>query len=1009
MATFNLRNTLNLLFGDAVPAGGTSNRQLSTYDYSGVSTAPNYLAAGAHTVELITGDRVLSNQNYAIEIDNPDTTAGYAATATFSATLKIDGVLTSEGETIRLLNNRGTSANTVTVGKDGVIGGRDAGIYAESKTTIVNNGLISAEGFDGVSEYFGNAIHLNGYAPGSNIDPKSTTTITNNAGAEIIGADHGIFFESLGALTVTNKGKIEGSQSTSDNEGAGGGVFTWDSKLTLLNDVGAYIYGTIRAGWLESKVENKGFIDGTIRAHLYGEEEGGPNSNTPLTGFIDFDRDGTPSSADAGDKHLNTITTTGITVINTGQIDGTDNWFTDDDSNPVEVAMDLTNAKDVVTNSGTVYGMILTRVGSDTVTNDVSGRIYGDVAVGGGDYYNPIGSFAGGYALDADTITNKGLITGNVFMDMGKDVFVNNGEIQGFVEVGTGNWDAANAKDEDYDTFTNTGIINGNVWMGLGDDVATNSGTLRNGLNTSAWPGNYSIDSSAWIWRNDTTSANKDFDNDKDTVTNNGTIIGGVDTGHGADKVTNNNLVDGSIATGTFTDVGNGDVDRPYSVVDLAVFQADDNDIVDNKGTVTDGIYTGLGADTVTNSGVVGRIATSNENETYDVGDPPVTLNFVIPANAAIFDKDTVTNSGTVYDWIWTGVGDDKITNAATGKVVFGGIFGGDGADVIANAGYVNQEVDGGAGSDTITNTGTIKGNVYLGTDSATNKLVNSKYIGGDIAGNDVTDAAEGNNTIENSGVIEGSIFLGSGSDTIKNTGTGRIGGTISLGGGVDTFIGNASQETILEEGGGDTYTLGAGRDRVNYQLLDGSSNTFDGGADSDWVDFSLITDNAIVNLSNLAAQSIVFSGSVSQTDTLRNFENVRAGSGNDNITGSAGANIIEGGAGTDTIIGGGGKDDLFGGADADTFVFNALTDSLAGLADTIHDFQQGLDKIDLSFIGTLTEGDFTTAATAAAAQWRATIAGGNTVLEINTDADLQADMVIYLAGNFTLTGTDFV
>ena len=45
-------------------------------------------------------------------------------------------------------------------------------------------------------------------------------------------------------------------------------------------------------------------------------------------------------------------------------------------------------------------------------------------------------------------------------------------------------------------------------------------------------------------------------------------------------------------------------------------------------------------------------------------------------------------------------------------------------------------------------------------------------------------------------------------------------------------------------------------------------------------------------------------------------------GSGNDSITGAAGANRLEGGAGNDTLIGGAGADTLFGQGGNDTFSY---------------------------------------------------------------------------------------
>ena len=61
-------------------------------------------------------------------------------------------------------------------------------------------------------------------------------------------------------------------------------------------------------------------------------------------------------------------------------------------------------------------------------------------------------------------------------------------------------------------------------------------------------------------------------------------------------------------------------------------------------------------------------------------------------------------------------------------------------------------------------------------------------------------------------------------------------------------------------------------------------------------------------------------------------------------ITGTAGKDTLKGTAGADTIIGGLGNDLLTGGNGADTFVF-----SKGDGADTITDFQLGLDRLSIS------------------------------------------------------------
>jgi Ca2+-binding RTX toxin-like protein len=64
----------------------------------------------------------------------------------------------------------------------------------------------------------------------------------------------------------------------------------------------------------------------------------------------------------------------------------------------------------------------------------------------------------------------------------------------------------------------------------------------------------------------------------------------------------------------------------------------------------------------------------------------------------------------------------------------------------------------------------------------------------------------------------------------------------------------------------------------------------------------------------------------------------------NDTIKGDDGRDVIHGGQGDDVISGGAGRDFLSGNAGMDTFVFTKGSQT-----DTIIDFRNGVDKIDLS------------------------------------------------------------
>ena len=145
--------------------------------------------------------------------------------------------------------------------------------------------------------------------------------------------------------------------------------------------------------------------------------------------------------------------------------------------------------------------------------------------------------------------------------------------------------------------------------------------------------------------------------------------------------------------------------------------------------------------------------------------------------------------------------------------------------------------------------------------------------------------------------------------------------------------------------------------------------------------------------------------------DTLYGLE------GNDKLIGGAGADVLyggegndklKGGNGNDTLVGGAGKDALIGGAGADTFVFLAASDSAAGAADRIKDFEQGVDLIDFSAFGGLSfigSNGFS----GTGGEVRAVEKNGNTLLRIDVDGDGVADMKIFVKGSLTFTVDDFI
>ncbi len=145
----------------------------------------------------------------------------------------------------------------------------------------------------------------------------------------------------------------------------------------------------------------------------------------------------------------------------------------------------------------------------------------------------------------------------------------------------------------------------------------------------------------------------------------------------------------------------------------------------------------------------------------------------------------------------------------------------------------------------------------------------------------------------------------------------------------------------------------------IGNDTLAGGSN----GPGGDTIDYSYVTDptkGLTVTLNGASNVTATVSGG-GDTDTIREFENVTGGAGNDSITGDNAANRLEGGGGNDTLLGGIGDDILIGGAGADLLIGGAGADVMIGgtgndtfklndisVRDLITDYSDG-DTIDLT------------------------------------------------------------
>lgn len=146
----------------------------------------------------------------------------------------------------------------------------------------------------------------------------------------------------------------------------------------------------------------------------------------------------------------------------------------------------------------------------------------------------------------------------------------------------------------------------------------------------------------------------------------------------------------------------------------------------------------------------------------------------------------------------------------------------------------------------------------------------------------------------------------------------------ISAGNGADIVIALAGNDTV-DAGSGDDSVFGA---RGDDTILGGAGkDTLDGEEDIDTADYSDKTAAISVTLNTSSVVTVRVNGIAE--DTIKNFENVIGGSGNDAITGDSNNNSLFGGLGNDTLIAGAGNDYLDGAAGIDTANYSGMTQNI--------------------------------------------------------------------------------
>lgn len=356
-------------------------------------------------------------------------------------------------------------------------------------------------------------------------------------------------------------------------------------------------------------------------------------------------------------------------------------------------------------------------------------------------------------------------------------------------------------------------------------------------------------------------------------------------------------------------------------------------------------------------------------------------------------DSDDTTDNTTDDEDEDEDSDDDQDSDGQSGGGTGAGTGTGTGTGIGTGTG-TGSGTGSGAGSGTATPLPFV---VYLGTSQSDQSFGGSgddKMSGstGDdtlfgFAGDDTIAGGDDNDTLF--GGDDDDILTGNAGNDHLDGGSGNdnlIGGT-----GDDLLFGGDGDDYLFGDQGNDQVYGGSGKDVVFVSTGDGV-DYLDGGDDIDTLNLSGVAGGAIVDLGLTGFGTLIAAG---QSDTIVDFENVIGTSGNDTIKASVSVNVLNGGGGSDT------------------FVFDTAA---AADGDTISGFATG-DRIDLSSLydslgiigGQFTDvgagGDFS-----AAGQLRLSVTGNDTVIEGNTDNDIDTiEFTLKVAGFNKLTMNDII
>jgi Ca2+-binding RTX toxin-like protein len=373
-------------------------------------------------------------------------------------------------------------------------------------------------------------------------------------------------------------------------------------------------------------------------------------------------------------------------------------------------------------------------------------------------------------------------------------------------------------------------------------------------------------------------------------------------------------------------------------------------------------------------------------------------LNWTFGGEAADDYMTGIENlTGSAYDDVLRALGTQSIIDGGPGADVMEGRNGGD-IYYVDNSGDVVIEAAGG-GSDEVR----IRNLASYTLPAFVEKLTNTTNLMFTGTGNSMNNVITGGTTTD---YLHGAA----GHDTI-NGGDGDD----ELHGGNDHDILNGGSGSDLMYGGygNDVFYVDYEGDTIVELIAEGTDHVY-----TSLTDYMLSDHVEILTFNGVGDPDLNFIGS--------NVGNILNGKGGDDILdglggvdelyGNAGNDVLHGGSGTDLLVGGSGADVLCGGTDGDLFRFSPGDTGTGAAADTITDFVNYADKIDLIGIdansGAAGDQAFSWIGTAAfsgtAGELRYYFDGTDTWIQGDYTGDGISDFDIVLTGSVTLFATDF-